>query len=71
MTFQQHQIPIKIKIIQNRTIQFFHNDYEASYKDLLDKENKHTMVIQRLRALFLEMFAIKQLFTLKLQNQTK
>ena len=52
-------------------MQFFHNDYEASYKDLLDKANKHTMAIQRLRALFLEMFTIKQLLTLKLLNQTK
>ena len=61
----------KIKIIQNRAIQFFHNDYEASYKDLLDKANKDTTAIQKLRAFFLEMFAVKQLLTLKLLNQTK
>ena len=69
MTFQQHQFQQKIKIIQNRVLQFFHNDYEASHKDLLDKANKHTIAIQRLRALFLEKFAVKQL--LKLLNQTK
>ena len=61
----------KIKIIQNRAIQFFHNDYEASCKDLLDKSNKDTTAIQKLRAFFLEIFAVKQLLTLKLLNQTK
>ena len=71
MTFNNNKSLQKIKIIQNRAIQFFHNDYEASYKDLLDKANKDTTAIQRLRAFFLEMFAVKQLLTLKLLNQTK
>ena len=61
----------KFKIIQNRTIQFFHNDFEASHKDLLDKAKKHSMAVQRLRALFLEIFATKQLLNLKLVNCTK
>ena len=64
--FSNSKFQQKIKIIQNRVLQFFHNDYEASYKDLLDIANKHTIAIQRLRALFLEKCAIKHLL-----NQTK
>ena len=71
MTFNNNKSLQKIKIIQNRAIQFFHNDYEASYKDLLDNANKHSMAVQRLRALFLEMFPTKQFLTLKLVNHTK
>ena len=46
----------KIKIIQNRAIQFFHNDYEASYKDLLDKENNHTIAIFQKRISILQQY---------------
>ena len=46
----------KIEKIQERALRFLHNDYVCSYKDLLLKSNRCTMLVSRQRTLCIEIF---------------
>ena len=46
----------KIEKIQERALRFLHNDHVSSYKDLLLKSNRCTMLVSRQRKLCIEIF---------------
>ena len=46
----------KIEKIQERALRFLHNDHVSSYKDLLLKSNRCTMLVARQRTLCIEIF---------------
>ena len=46
----------KIEKIQERALRFLHNDHVSSYKDLLLKSNRCTMLVSRQRTLCIEIF---------------
>ena len=42
--------------MQKRALRFLHDDFEASYKDLLSKGGKSKMNVRRLRTLCVEIY---------------
>ena len=46
----------KMERIQDRALQFLHNDYDSDYNTLLKKSDKCSMEIPRLRTIALEIF---------------
>ena len=65
----------KIENLQKRALRFLHDDFEASYEDLLSKGGMSTINVRRLRNLCVEIYKtlndLNQSFTniLKLENK--
>ena len=54
--FSSTQSVNKIENLQEQDLRFLHDDFEASYEDLLSKRGKSTMNVRRLRILCVETY---------------
>ena len=60
---------IKTENVQERTLRFVHNDCTSDYRTLLNKSNKSTMKVRRLRVLALEVsYSINKLNSVQIQS---
>ena len=70
----------KIERIQYRAMQFLRNDYDSDYNTLLQKSDKCSMEVRRLKTMALEIFKslnylnpsfVKNLFSKRNKNRRK
>ena len=46
----------KIENLQKRALRFLYNNYQLTYEEMLDKANRSTMNVKRLRFLCVEIY---------------
>ena len=75
--FSNKKSPNKIESLQKQTLRFLLNDYENSYKQLLEKTGKSNMNLQQIRFLCIEIYEtsnklnldfMKEIFEMKKNN---